>query len=78
MPLIVKNAEISVKNEVGCHQFDVCLNETRPQTIFLYEVYSDKGSFDKHIESAHFKEFDAATLSMIESKQVQTFTRINS
>lgn len=76
LPLMLSNAKASIDQEPDCSQFDVCVDETRPETIFLYEVYSNRAAFDLHLASPHFMEFDRAVAPMIETKQVQTFTRI--
>ena len=37
-PIILENAEASVRDEPGCHQFQVLHDESSPDTIILYEV----------------------------------------
>lgn len=76
LPLMLQNAKASLDNETGCSQFDVCINEAQAGIVFLYEVYSDRAAFDLHLASNHFAEFDLAVASMVETKQVQTFTRV--
>lgn len=76
--LMMENASQSLENEPDCHVFDVCVDDAGASTVFLYEVYTHRAAFDLHLESSHFKEFDAAVAAMIESKQVQTFVRVNS
>ena len=77
LPLMKQNAKASLDNEPGCVQFDVCVDEAAGNRIFLYELYVDRAAFDVHLASDHFVEFDQAVASMIETKQVQTFTRIS-
>jgi quinol monooxygenase YgiN len=74
--LIRDNARRSVNDEPGCRQFDVCVDPTKPTSIFLYEVYDDRAAFDAHLKTAHFKEFDAATASMLANKQVRLLSRV--
>lgn len=76
LPLMLGNAKTSLDKEAGCSQFDVCVDDTQPEIIFLYEVYSDRAAFDLHLTSAHFIDFDRAVAPMIETKQVQTFARV--
>ncbi|MEM8540394.1 MAG: putative quinol monooxygenase [Pseudomonadota bacterium] len=77
LPKMLQNAEASLQNEVGCSQFDVCVDEAQSDIVFLYEVYSDRAAFDIHLSSTHFLEFDRVVAPMIETKQVQTFTRVS-
>lgn len=46
MALIRENAEASLRDEPGCRQFDVCVDETDPASVFLYEVYDDEAAFE--------------------------------
>lgn len=77
MPLMIENASASLRDEEGCHQFDVCTDVSRPGEVFLYELYEDAAAFDAHRSMSHFKTFDTATASMIVSKSVQTFGRVD-
>ncbi len=74
LPLMLENARTSLAEEPGCLRFDVCGEETAndawPARIFLYEIYQDRGAFDAHLASAHFRSFDQATGPMVASKQV--------
>lgn len=76
LPLMLANAKASLDQEQDCSQFDVCIDEEQAETVFLYEVYSNRAAFDLHLASPHFIEFDRAVAPMIETKQVQTFTRV--
>lgn len=76
LPLMIENARRSLLEEAGCRHFDVCADPADPRAIFLYEVYDDRAAFDAHLASAHFQAFDAATASMIKSKAVRVFERI--
>jgi quinol monooxygenase YgiN len=61
--------------EAGCSQFDVCVDPSATDRVFLYEVYSDREAFAAHLESAHFKDFDAATRPWVKAKQVAQWRR---
>jgi (4S)-4-hydroxy-5-phosphonooxypentane-2,3-dione isomerase len=71
MPLMRENARMSRTTEPGCRQFDVCSDPRRPTFVFLYELYDDRAAFEAHMVTQHFKSFDAATTTMIASKQVR-------
>ncbi len=66
---------MSVEREPGCLRFDV-LTPTEdggaPQ-VFLYEIYRDRAAFDLHLESEHYKAFDASTRGLVSRKTVQAF-----
>lgn len=76
LPLIHANARASVQNEEGCHQFDVCADPARPNTVFLYELYEDEAAFEVHMLQPHFKAFNAETEGMITSKAIATFAEV--
>lgn len=76
LPLMKANAAASVRDEPGCHHFDVCQDPESPHHIFLYEVYDDRAAFEAHLSSAHFKAFDAATAEMLVAKKVRALTRL--
>ncbi|WP_323764477.1 putative quinol monooxygenase [Marinovum sp.] len=74
LPLMQANARASLEQEPGCRQFDVCSNGD--DVIFLYELYDDADAFQTHLQSTHFKSFDAEVAGMIADKSVATFTQV--
>lgn len=77
MPLMLENARASVAGEPECHQFDVCTDAEQPDSVLLYEVYSDLAGFDAHRQTSHYKRFDNAVGAMIEEKDVRTFDTVH-
>ncbi len=77
MPLMQENAKTSLHIEEGCHQFDVLTDASRPNAVFLYELYTNRAAFDAHLASAHFQSFDAAVAPIIAEKEVQTWDGIS-
>ena len=75
---ITENAVASVRDEPGCSQFDVAQDPDDPASFFLYEIYDDEAAFKAHIETEHFKHFDAISVPWTASKKVLTFNRIAS
>lgn len=75
LPLMVENARKSKAEEAGCQVFDVCRGDD-PDVVFLYEVYDDRAAFDVHLESAHFKSFDAAVAHLVAVKQAASFQEV--
>lgn len=76
LPQMLENARASLREEPGCHRFDVCWNDADPGEIFLYEIYDDRPAFDAHLASSHFLRFDAAVADMVSAKAVKTFERV--
>ncbi|WFE88574.1 putative quinol monooxygenase [Roseibium porphyridii] len=77
MPLMIANAQTSVKDEPGCRQFDVCTDPDLPGEVFLYEIYEDAAAFQFHLATDHFKDFDARVSDMIAEKSVKTFQKVD-
>jgi len=75
--LMRENAQASLGAEAGCQRFDVCTDPERPDNVFLYELYDDSAAFDDHLQSPHFKAFDAAVAKMIVTKEVACFARVD-
>jgi quinol monooxygenase YgiN len=63
----------TLSNEAGCHRFDVCIDPTQPERVFLYEIYADEAAFRAHLETAHFAAFNADAAAMLRSKAVETW-----
>lgn len=70
---ILKNAAVSLRDEPGCHRFDVSFAPDG-RRCFLYELYTDEAAFGAHRETAHFAEFNQAAQPMTENKRIETFT----
>jgi quinol monooxygenase YgiN len=52
---ISTNAEASVRDEPGCHRFDVSAVEGDGTRFVLYELYDDAGAFAAHKQTPHFR-----------------------
>lgn len=72
---MMKQAAQSLTLEEACRQFDVCFDEDDEQKCFLYEKYDNREAFDAHLQSEHFKEFDAAVTPWLKSKTVASWTQ---
>ena len=73
---VQQQARDSLELESECHVFDVCIDPARDDCVLLYEVYSERGAFDAHRESAHFIDFDNRVRDWVESRQVACYARI--
>lgn len=76
MPLMLKNARTSLRDEPGCFMFDVCRGEP-PEEVFLYELYENRAAFEAHLASTHFKSFDAAVAGMVAGKEIRTYGEVH-
>ena len=76
LPLMIANAEASLRDEPGCHQFDVCRVDADPDLVVLYELYTDADAFAAHLAAPHFQSFDVATAEMVAEKAVRTGPRL--
>jgi quinol monooxygenase YgiN len=72
---IRENARLSVANERGCQQFDVCTDAQEPGLFYLYEVYDDDAALQAHLASPHFLAMDALTATWVERKRVRRLVR---
>jgi (4S)-4-hydroxy-5-phosphonooxypentane-2,3-dione isomerase len=73
---ILANARQSVKDEPGCHQFDVCQDATKPEQFFLYEIYEGEAGFNAHLATAHYKVFNDKTTPWVAGKVVRKLQRV--
>ncbi len=51
---VTTNAAASVRDEPGCHRFDVCAVEGDDTRFVLYELYADAAAFEAHRQAPHF------------------------
>jgi (4S)-4-hydroxy-5-phosphonooxypentane-2,3-dione isomerase len=68
---ILANAKQSVKDEPGCHQFDVCQDPKQSDKFFLYEIYEGEAGFNAHLATAHYKVFNEMTTPWVTGKLVR-------
>lgn len=75
---VVQQATDSLAKEVGCLQFDVLIDQSNPNTIFLYETYLDAAAFETHRATEHFADFTATITPWVVSKSVMRLGMIHS
>jgi len=73
---VQQQANDSLRLEADCHVFDVCVDPERENFVLLYEVYTDRDTFDAHLGTQHFLDFDAAVKNWVSGKKVSVFERI--
>ncbi len=76
-PLMLKQAENSLKLEPECHYFDVSQDDDSPNFFYLYELYTSRAAFNEHLESNHFLSFIDAVSDILLDKVILTGNRIN-
>lgn len=69
-PLMEQQARDSLGNEQDCLRFDICCTASQ---VFLYELYTSRDAFARHLDTPHFKSFDASTAEMVAEKTVRIF-----
>ncbi len=74
---VQRHAKNSLEKEEGCQRFDVCIDESRPDTVFLYEVYSDQAAFDHHRGTDHLKQFGEISAPMLVSREIESWRLLN-
>jgi (4S)-4-hydroxy-5-phosphonooxypentane-2,3-dione isomerase len=72
---VVRQAGDSLRHEPQCRQFDVCVDPADPSRILLYEIYDSEAAFAEHLDSAHFRAFDAETRAWVSEKAVERWHR---
>ena len=76
LPLVKRQAELSMGEEEGCRQFDIARHEKFPDTFFLYEVYDSKDAFDDHLKTHYFSDFDNNIKVLVKDKTVRVYTEL--
>lgn len=76
LPRMHQQARDSLSKEVGCHQFDVCMDESNPGKVFLYEIYENQAAFELHSVSDHFLSFASDVADYVVGKEVDTYSTV--
>ncbi len=74
---VLAQAANSLSLEPDCLVFDVALDPADPARVFLYEVYRDAAAFQAHLESSHFKDFDAKVRPWVRAKEVSQWSLLS-
>lgn len=70
---VLRHAKNSLEKEEGCQRFDVCIDESQPNAVFLFEVYTDQAAFDFHRGSDHLKNFGEISAPMVANREIRTW-----
>ena len=74
--LIDENAVASAREEAGCRRFDVAAPNDAQDQIILYEVYENEAAFAAHLETDHYRAFDAASARFIAGRRIRACTLV--
>ena len=74
LPLMRENADLSLSEEDGCSQFDVCQSNASSDEIFLYEIYDDEAAFNTHLAMPHYISFSEKVGHMVSDKMIKTYS----
>ena len=61
----------SLALEEACRRFDVAVNRDDPRQVLLYEIYDSREAFNDHLQSEHFRRFDALVVDWVAAKNVE-------
>lgn len=67
---MLPNAEASVREEPGCHVFDVLEDQDNPDLFHLYEIYASKEALAEHKTTEHYKASRAVVTELIAEQNV--------
>ncbi len=70
LALMRSHAKMTLDSEPGCEQFDVLDPVETSDSVFLYELYTDKAAVDAHMNSALLASTRGSYDDMITSKRV--------
>ena len=73
---VTEQAKNSLALERDCSVFDVCVDPDDPASFYLYEKYADEAAFQAHLDSDHFRSFDARVSPWTLEKTIKSWTEV--
>lgn len=67
---MLPNAAASVRDEPGCHVFDVLEDKQDANLFYLYEIYQDESALADHKKTPHYKACREVVNPLIEHQSV--------
>lgn len=71
-----ENAAAAVKQEPGCHVFNITVSQKDPNHVFIFEVYDSAAALEAHRASDHFKKYAAITKDMIAKREARALSTV--
>ncbi len=59
-----------MRDEPGCHTFDVLQDQADPELFWLYEIYQDEAALAEHKLTPHYKACRAVVTELIAEQSV--------
>lgn len=69
---VMQQAANSLREEPGCHFFEVTRLANDPTRFVLSEVYTNAAAFDFHLTTQHFEGFDQQVKDWVIEKRVRS------
>jgi quinol monooxygenase YgiN len=71
-----ENGAAAVKQEPGCHTFDITVSQTDPNHVFIFEVYDSAAALEAHRTTDHFKKYAATTKDMVAKREARALSSV--
>jgi (4S)-4-hydroxy-5-phosphonooxypentane-2,3-dione isomerase len=71
-----ENAAASVKQEPGCHAFNITVSQKDPNHVFIFEVYDNAAALEAHRATDHFKKYAATTKDMVAKREARALSTV--
>src|SRR5271170_2188736 len=71
-----ENGAASVKQEPGCHAFNIAVSQKDPNHVFIFEVYDSAAALDAHRQTDHFKKYATITKDMIAKRDARALSLV--
>ena len=75
MAALKENGAASV-TEPGCRVFNIHVQASNPNHVFIYEVYDSAAALDAHRATDHFKKYAATTAKMVTKRDARPMTSV--
>jgi autoinducer 2-degrading protein len=62
--------------EPGCREFNIHVQASNPNHVFIYEVYDNAAALEAHRTTDHFKKYAATTAKMVAKRDVRAMTSV--
>jgi quinol monooxygenase YgiN len=71
-----ENGAASVKEEPGCHAFNITVSQKDPNHVFIFEVYDSAAALEAHRATDHFKKYAATTKDMVAKREARALSTV--
>ena len=62
--------------EPGCREFNIHVQASNPNHVFIYEIYDSAAALEAHRATDHFKKYAATTAKMVAKREVRAMTSV--